>query len=79
MMGGDVKEVLGSDNEAVEEGADNKEDDSSNWDMSQIVVKALAVAAVVILMAVVKRKGAVTVAATSAVGAWSWMRARMKV
>mmetsp|Transcript_33406 Transcript_33406/g.62105 ORF Transcript_33406/g.62105 Transcript_33406/m.62105 type:complete len:274 (-) Transcript_33406:498-1319(-) len=53
--------------------------EEETWDMSQVVVKALAVAAVVILMAIVKKKGVVNVAAGAAVGAWGWFRTKMKI
>mmetsp|Transcript_2326 Transcript_2326/g.3338 ORF Transcript_2326/g.3338 Transcript_2326/m.3338 type:complete len:272 (-) Transcript_2326:355-1170(-) len=78
-MGEDSKGLLEKESkeDVPEEDADNKKEDG--WSMTDIVVKALAVAAVVILMAVVKKKGVVTVAATSAIGAWGWMRAKMKV
>ncbi len=63
----------------VKEGADEDPDKAGEggWDMSEIVVKALAVAAVVILMAVVRKRGVIRVAATSAAAGWAWMRAKM--
>jgi len=54
-------------------------EEEQTWDMSKVVIKALAVAAVVILMAVVKKKGVVQVAAGAATGAWAWFRTRMRV
>jgi len=86
-MGADEKEILNDNENDVQSGQVSPQGsegshnflEQEGWTMSEIVVKALAVAAVVILMAVVKKKGAVTVAATAAVGAWSWMRTKMKV
>lgn len=74
-LGGDAKFLVQDENVQAPQPQDEPKDE--DWSLSQIVVKALAVAAVVILMAVVKKKGVVTVAATTATGAWGWMRRRM--
>ncbi|GAB5372012.1 hypothetical protein AAMO2058_001629300 [Amorphochlora amoebiformis] len=66
----------GRDREHEREEEEPREEPQPEWHFGDILTKALAVAAIVILMAVVRKKGPVTVLAAAAASAWAGYRQR---